>query len=421
MKNGERQGWIVVGAIFVTMFFIWGGINSGAVFFLPVIKTFGWTRAKFSIALSIGWITGGASGPLIGWVADRINPKKMMVAGAVVTALAYLGLSRATTFGEFLAINALFGVCVGACTYLPCSLVIASWFEEKRGLAMGMAFSGAMLGGAAMTPVAQHVIAAAGWRFSYLTLALPILLVVVPLIVFVVRPRTRTAKSESVVALNKPSPEPPSSVALELPGLELSEAMKTRSFWLISAAQLFAGLSIGMGPHFVAYLTGVGYTAAFAAAVISLYLVLTTAGTLLGGPIADRFGARHALFFTFILSSLGMLGLHRVAHFPGLATNVLAGGFAAGAYVVQMPLVVIESLGVKRLGSMLGVTGICYTLGAASGPIITGRVFDLTGSYSVPILSFLAMLVICALAIRSCRSLDHEKARFRVVSPSVAA
>ncbi|HEY2662783.1 MAG TPA: MFS transporter [Candidatus Binataceae bacterium] len=91
MKNGERQGWIVVGAIFVTMFFIWGGINSGAVFFLPVIKTFGWTRAKFSIALSIGWITGGASGPLIGWVADRINPKKMMVAGAVVTALAYLG------------------------------------------------------------------------------------------------------------------------------------------------------------------------------------------------------------------------------------------------------------------------------------------------------------------------------------------
>jgi sugar phosphate permease len=91
VKNGERQGWIVVGAIFVTMFFIWGGINSGAVFFLPVIKTFGWTRAKFSIALSIGWITGGASGPLIGWVADRINPKKMMVAGAVVTALAYLG------------------------------------------------------------------------------------------------------------------------------------------------------------------------------------------------------------------------------------------------------------------------------------------------------------------------------------------
>ena len=421
MENGERQGWIIVGAIFLTMFFIWGGINSAAVFFLPVLKTFGWTRAKFSIALSIGWITGGASGPLIGWVADRVNPKKMMVGGAVVTALAYVGLSRATTFAEFLAINGLFGICVGASTYLPCSLVIASWFQERRGLALGIAFSGAMLGGAAMTPVAQHIIAAAGWRVGYLMLALPIVLVVVPLIVFVVRRRGHTQLSESAAIENQARPEPAAPTALEPPGLELSEAWQTRSFWLISAAQLLAGFSIGMGPHYVAYLTGVGYTAAFAAAVISLYLVLTTAGTLLGGPLADRFGARHALFFTFILSALGMLGMHGIAHFLGLTTNVLAGGFAAGAYVVQMPLVVIESLGVRRLGSMLGVTGICYTLGAASGPIITGRVFDITGSYSIPILSFLGMLIVCALAIRSCRSLDREKARFQIASTSVAA
>ena len=90
----ERRGWIIVGAIFVTMFFIWGAINSGSVFFVPILKHFGWSRTKLSIAFSIGWVTGGAAGPLIGWLADRINPKKMMVVGAAITGLAWLVLRR---------------------------------------------------------------------------------------------------------------------------------------------------------------------------------------------------------------------------------------------------------------------------------------------------------------------------------------
>jgi len=198
MTNRERQRWIIVGAIFVTMFFIWGAINCGPVFFMPVLKHFGWTRARLSVAFSIGWITGGAAGPLVGWLADRINPKKMMAAGAIITGLAWFALSRATSFGEFLAINGLLGICVAASTIIPCSLVIANWFEERRGLAMGIAFSGMTLGGAAMTIVANYTIAAGGWRVGYATLAVPILVVVVPLILLFVRTRNSTETDSSV-------------------------------------------------------------------------------------------------------------------------------------------------------------------------------------------------------------------------------
>src|SRR5208282_476045 len=170
------NGWIIVGAIFATMFFIWGGINCGAVFFVPVLNHFGWTRAQLSVALSAGWV--------IGWLADRINPKKMMAIGAAVTGLAWFALSRATSFAEFLAINGLFGICVGASTTIPSSLVIANWFEQRRGLAMGIAFSGGTLGGAAMTIVANYAIELGGWRMGYATLAMPITFVVVPLILF---------------------------------------------------------------------------------------------------------------------------------------------------------------------------------------------------------------------------------------------
>jgi MFS family permease len=410
----NRRGWIIVGAIFVTMFFIWGAINSSAVFFVPIIKHFGWSRTKLSVAFSIGWVTGGAAGPLIGWLADRVNPKKMMMVGATITGLAYLVLSRATNFGEILAINGLFGICVGASTVIPCSIVIASWFTARRGLAMGIAFAGGTLGGALMTIVANYAIASGGWRFGYLTLGLPILVVVVPLIVIFIRTRTAAEIRESNQVLDavvENADEP--VVPIELPGLEISQARKTRSFWMISVAQLIGGVAlIGMGPHFVAYLTGVGYTASFAATVVSLYLVATTAGTLLGGPFADRWGARSAMIATNILAALGMVGLFAASHPLGLAISILAGGFAAGAISVQMPLMIIESLGIKRFGSVYGITSIFFTAGAAVSPVVTGRVFDQTGSYSVVIASFAMMFIVCAVAISATRTLERELIQF---------
>jgi len=419
----NRRGWIIVGAIFLTMFFIWGGINSSAVFFVPIIKHFGWSRTKLSLAFSIGWVTGGAAGPLIGWIADRVNPKKMMMVGAIITGLAYLVLSRATNFWEILAINGLFGICVGASTVIPCSIVIASWFTARRGLAMGIAFAGGTLGGAVMTIVANYAIASGGWRFGYVALALPILVVVVPSIVIFIRTRTATEIRESNQALDTVvanADEP--VVPIELPGLEISQARRTRSFWMISVAQLLGGVSlIGMGPHFIAYLTGIGYTASFAATVVSLYLVVTTVGTLLGGPFADRWGARAAMVATYILAALGMFGLFAASHPLGLAISILAGGFAAGAVAVQMPMMMIESLGLKRFGSVYGITSIFFTAGAAVSPVVTGRVFDQTGSYSVVIASFAVMFMACALAIGGCRTLEREQVQFALQPREAAA
>jgi hypothetical protein len=136
------------------------------------------------------------------------------------------------------------------------------------------------LGGATMTMVANYTIAAGAWRVGYATLAAPILLVVVPLILLFVRTRDSSETDPSIEARGESRTVTHGSAPpVELAGLELAQAVRVRSFWLISAAQLFAGLSIGMAPHFIAYLTGLGYTATFAATVVSLFLIVTTAGT----------------------------------------------------------------------------------------------------------------------------------------------
>jgi MFS family permease len=418
MTDRERRGWIIVGAICAVMLFIWGAINSQAVFFVPVLKHFGWTRAKFSVALSIGWVTGGAAGPLIGWLADRVNPKRMIIVGAAITGLLWVVLSRATTFTEFLVINGLFGICVGASTTIPCSLIIASWFERQRGLAIGIAFAAAPVGGAVMTPLANYVITSAGWRAGYLMLGLPILFIVVPLVMFFIRPANAGDHASAAAGVDgHPSEQP----VVQVPGFELSQAARTRSFWLICAVQLLIGSTLGMGPHYVAYLTGDGYSAAFAATMVSLYLLVTTLGALLGGPFADRAGARTAMIGTCILGAVGAVGLMGASHLLGLAVNILAGGFTLGALGVQMPLVIIESLGVKRLGSLLGVTGVFYTAGAAVSPIVTGRIFDVTKSYEIAIAAIVVLMILSAVTLIGCRTLAGEEERFAAPPPSSAA
>jgi MFS family permease len=86
-----------------------------------------------------------------------------------------------------------------------------------------------------------------------------------------------------------------------------------------------------------------------------------------------------------------------------------------------MPLVMIESLGIKRLGSVMGITGIFYTAGAAVSPVLTGRIFDLTGRYSMAIASFAVLLILCSLAISGCRALEQEQLRFATEAQEVAA
>src|SRR5262249_140429 len=125
----------------------------------------------------------------------------------------------------------------------------------------------------------------------------------------------------------------------------------------------------------------VGYSPATAASVVSMSLLMTTAGALIGAPMADRAGARRAMTITNVLGAAGFSGLMTASPRPGMILCIVAGGFAGGAGGEQMPLVIIESLGVKRLGSLLGVTGIFFTLGAAVAPIIAGHIFDVTGSY----------------------------------------
>jgi MFS family permease len=411
MIKETRQGWLVVAALFVSLFFVWGSANAGPVFFVPLLKEFGWSRERLSTLFGASVLASGVAGPIIGWMLDRVDARHVIAGGATVTVCALLAVSRAHSYPAFLAIFVMMGVGVAAATMLPASVVIPNWFHQHRGMAMGVALCAAPFGGAAMTIAANAVIAHAGWRSAYLVLAAPIALLVLPAALIVVR--TRPAAAPDLSGAH--------GAPIEVLGLDVTGALRTRTLWLIATAMLLAGLTTGFAPHYIAYLINVGYSPTLAAEITSVSFLVYTVGNLMGGPFADRLGARRAYALAFAVNGFAQFCLLGASHGGALALSVLFGGIAGGSSWVLAPLLMVESFGLRRLGSLMGVTGVFFTVGAAIGPILTGHVFDASGSYRLAIWIFIAMLAACAVAIYGCRLLEDEQARLAPPIPRPAA
>ncbi len=403
MNKKEAPGaWLVVAVLFVCWFFVWGGgANTGAVFFTPLLNHFGWSRARLSSGIAASALSAGAFGLVVGWLLDRVDARKVMVSGVAIVAAGYILVTRTHTFSEFFLCNLLLGIGFVACTGIPSSLVLANWFNERRGLAMGIALAGASIGGAVMTPVTNWAISARGWKFGYLVVAAPMLLITIPLLIAFVRTRP-AAQAEPERHPSEPPPAP-----IELPGLEVGEALRGRSMWLITLVQfLFASLFAGLGQHFIAYLIDVGYSANVAAQVLSMLFVFTTIGSLVSGPLADRVNARLATAATWFVTAIAVFALLGAAHFSALMVYAVLVGAVGGAFGVLIPLLMLESLGIKRFGSLMGIAGVLSTLGYAVGPVVTGWIHDRTTSYVPALWLFIGVSLLCVLACLACRPLQ---------------
>ncbi|HYA34367.1 MAG TPA: MFS transporter, partial [Candidatus Binataceae bacterium] len=324
-----------------------------------------------------------------------------MIGGAVLAGLAFILASRANSFPPMLIAYLILGVGIGGSTLLPAALVIANWFGARRGLAMGLTFAGTSLGGAAMTIVASRAISYGGWRTGYVTLAIPMLVVVIPIVMLVIRTRPPGEDGQKVSV---------SEAADALPGLELSEALRTRSFWMIALAQFtFACAASGMGLHLITYLRGLGYAEAFAAGMMSLAYLFTSMGKFGMGFFADRVSARRALAINFVIAAFAMILIFGAGHAWILFPFVFIFGLTLGAPLVLVPLLTAESLGLKRFGLIGGIAGMFNTLGAAIGPVGAGKIFDATGSYATAFQIFLVLLLIGCASALLCRTLEVEQ------------
>jgi len=378
MAQAQRRAWLVVASLFIALLLVLGPTASTISFyFASFVKLFGWTHAQVSLIATVFNLAMGLSAPAAGWLLDSFDASLVMGSGAVLVMAGLLMASRAQSLNPVLWAYVLIGAGVGSSTMVPASVVATNWFRERRGLALGSTMAGAAAASVTMPLVINHLLLAYGTRTTLAISAVPILVVVMPLVLMVVRTRPPQSREASAAGAEHGG---------GLAGLEFGQAVRTAPFWLLVAVQLCYGAGFGgLHYHFVPMVLSAGYSQSTAAILMSLASAVAVVSFFVIGMAADRFGGRATLAWSMALLGVGValfggIGYHAAA-VPILALSLTLIGLFAGSSPIAAPILLVETMGLRRFGSLWGLLNFCGLVGFAIGPVLVGRTFDRTASY----------------------------------------
>ncbi len=395
MRKQDRQAWLVAGALFISLWVLWGsGFNTFGVFFVPLLKEFGRSRAWISLLATATFLSAGAAAPLAGWLMEWLDARLVMSLGATLAGVSLFGISQAGSFNHLLVWYVALGIGLGVGSWLPASVIVTRWFKERQGTALGLTTAGMELGGMIMALLATHLIATRGWRVAYFILAIPVFAVALPLIIIVIRGRPDAST---------PAKATSTSTAALLPGLDIREAIRSRSFWLLGFVQFAFGFA-GAGSiiHMVPYLLTLGYQAAVAALAYSAIFGIVVVGKPLMGVLGDYIGGRKALAAGSAFCAISIVLLLNAQVSFMLVLAILIFGLTAATPVALAPVVLTDIAGLKSLGPLLGWLVFLLMAGVASGPIFIGKLFDASGTYRDGYAILSAIMLIAALSTMGC-------------------
>src|SRR6185437_10402632 len=136
----SQRKWLVVATVFLTNFFVVGsGSCIAGVFLTPLVRHFGWSRARVSSLAMLVSLTSAAFGPVVGWLLDRVDAVKVVSVGVVLTAASLLLAGRANSFPAFALAHIVMGFGYAMAAMIPAALIVSNWFDSDRGVALGIA------------------------------------------------------------------------------------------------------------------------------------------------------------------------------------------------------------------------------------------------------------------------------------------
>ena len=180
----------------------------------------------------------------------------------------------------------------------------------------------------------------------------------------------------------------------------LKQAMGTKALWICAVTTgLMFLIQSGTNVHQVAYFIDKDISASWAALAVSVSGVTAGLSSVLWGWLIDRFSQRW-IFCSVALIMAGSVGVFPLISGPLGALGVSAlFGISVGGILVIPPVVYAHYYGRQSLGVIRGVTEPCVAIGQAAGPVLSGAVYDVTGSYGWAFQGFALLALLSAIAI----------------------
>jgi MFS family permease len=354
----------------------WGVYTAFGVFFKPLTE-FGWTSTMISGAFSLSMIVYGVLGIVMGNLNDRYGPRVVTALCGFLLGLGYLLMSQVSALWE---LYLFFGVIVGigmSGAWVPLLSSVARWFVTRRSLMTGIVITGFGIGQVLGPPVVDRLISTYGLRLSYIILGGVILLVIGVAAQFMRRDPIQMGQMPYDANVSQQQGIKPDNSEFTL-----NEAVHTAQFWLVFIILFSEGFGLfTIIVHLVSYAIMLNISTASAASLLAASGGMGILGNYMLGAVADKFGNRYVCIICFLIMMAALLLLVPARELWMLYLFAIIFGFSTGGIAaVESPLVA-RLFGMSAHGLIYGVVHLGFTAGAMVGPVLTGYIFDVTGSY----------------------------------------
>ncbi|MEZ5659937.1 MAG: MFS transporter [Burkholderiaceae bacterium] len=378
---------------------------------LPMVQSeFGVDRADASLPYTLTMMGFGLGGILMGRLSDRYGVSVPVMVGGVGMTLGFWLAATAPALWVFTAAHGiLLGLLGSSAMFAPLVADTSLWFTKRRGIAVAICASGNYLAGAVWPPIVQSFSAVHGWRAAYLTMAVISLVIIVPLSFLLRRrapladamagatvaqrpgnalkaavERSRTAAraaadtASGAAAVRAGASAPASASAEERPlGMSLGALQS-----LLFVAGISCCIAMSMPQvHIVALCGDLGFGVARGAEMLSLMLAFGILSRLTSGLICDRIGGLRTLLLGSVLQAVALLLFLPFDSLASLYVISALFGLVQGGIVPSYAIIVREYFSPREAGARVGTVLMATLLGMAIGGWVSGKIFDLTGSY----------------------------------------
>jgi MFS family permease len=360
----------------------------------PLHRDLGWTAPQILLALSFATTCTIVAAPVVGSLIDRYGARHIIALSFVCEGVVIASCGNLHELRWFYLRYAAFTLLGTGTTAIGFSALISRWFDQRRGLALGVALGGLGAGGVFWSLVTQWLFDHLGWRQAFPWLG-AIVIAVAPLLFLALR-------------------EDPASVGLAVdgnargtfrrlsdsPSVPLRAATASPHFWLmILTFFIIASATYGVILNLVPLLVSHGATATHASHVqASLWSVLVI-GRIVTGWLMDRFFAPHVALAFLFPSIIGVVMLASGASGTSAFLAAMLVGLAAGAEVDIMAYLVSRYFGLRHFGAIYATFFAVYAIGTSAGPELTAALAVRCGSYAMPLWYLVAALCLAAVLL----------------------
>jgi MFS family permease len=364
-----RYRWVIVATGGLLGCIAAGALFSLPVFLLAISRDTGWSMTGVSAAMTVSFLAMASASMAWGHLSDRLGPRPIVMAGAVLLGA---GLALAARTTSLLAFQLAFGVIAGsaaAAIFAPMMACVTGWFDTHRSLAVSLVSAGMGMAPLTMSPFAAWLATHHDWRTSMTIVAGLTAVVMIPLALLVRRPPALEAHA-------------PPQTDLPQPDMTLARALRSPQFIILLATNFFC-CATHSGPifHTVSYAMTCGIPMMAAVTIYSVEGLAGMGGRIAFGLMGDRFGAKPVLVWGLLAQAFGALGYFFARDLLAFYSVAVVFGFI---YAGVMPLYAVlarENFPLRMMGTVIGGTAMAGSLGMATGPVAGGILHDVFHSY----------------------------------------